>query len=232
MKRAKLRTGTSDFGVIAKEYKSRSFGFASSNFYAEVLAAIEVASNYYQYFGYVNFQKPAEYKEFVLPNYMTAKSLASKFELGVDELAELNPAWLRPITKSQRNIPRGTVVRLPITIDDPHARFAVAKPVSSAAPLLAEKQYKVAPGDNLSHIAKRFGTDVDTLLTLNDLSNPNQLFVGQVLDVPGQNIRNNASAYPEMSAENESNSGSVAKPADVETVDSDPFPNSALGGSQ
>lgn len=231
MKRAKIRTGTSDFGVIAKEYKSRTFGFASSNFYAEVLAAIEVATNYYQYFGYVNFEKPAEYKEFVLPKYMTAKTLANRFELPVNELVGLNPAWLKPIARSQRNIPSGTVVRLPITIDDPYTRFTETKPVATIVPLLADKQYRVEPGDNLSHIAKRFGTDVDTLLTLNDLSNPNQLFVGQVLDVPGQNIRNNASPYREVSVEKESSTEREAKQTVVETVDTDPY-NNTVGGSQ
>jgi membrane-bound lytic murein transglycosylase D len=232
MKRAKRNTGTDDFGVIVNEYKSRSFGFASRNFYAEVLAAVEIASNYYQYFGYVNFQNPTEYKEFVLPKNMTAGTLANKLDLQVKELVDLNPAWLRPIAKSQRNIPRGTLVRLPITLNDPYSRFTTAKPVSSSTPLLAEKQYKVEAGDNLSHIAQRFGTDVDTLLTLNDLSNPNQLFVGQVLDVPDENIRNNASAYRGAVRNNESSDKKNSNPVIIETVGSAVYPANVIDESQ
>ena len=39
MLRATKQTGTSDFGVIVRQYKSNSFGFASRNFYGEYLAA-------------------------------------------------------------------------------------------------------------------------------------------------------------------------------------------------
>ncbi len=44
--------------------------------------------------------------------------------------------------------------------------------------------YQVQPGDTLSLIAERFGTDVPTLVQLNDLPNPNHIWVGQVLRLP------------------------------------------------
>jgi LysM repeat protein len=43
----------------------------------------------------------------------------------------------------------------------------------------------VAAGETLSHIARRYGTDVSTLLALNDLSNANLVYVGQQLVVSG-----------------------------------------------
>ena len=45
--------------------------------------------------------------------------------------------------------------------------------------------YTVQPGDTLSAIAARFNTTVSTLVSLNGLTNPNLLFVGQVLVLPG-----------------------------------------------
>ncbi len=44
--------------------------------------------------------------------------------------------------------------------------------------------YQVQPGDSLSLIAERFGTDVPTLVALNDIADPNHIEVGQVLRLP------------------------------------------------
>ena len=46
------------------------------------------------------------------------------------------------------------------------------------------KTYVVQPGDTLSDIALRYGTTVDTLVRLNNISNPNLIYVGQVLTLP------------------------------------------------
>ncbi len=46
--------------------------------------------------------------------------------------------------------------------------------------------YVVRSGDNLSVIAYRFGTTVNALISLNGLVNPNLIFAGQTLRIPGQ----------------------------------------------
>ena len=45
--------------------------------------------------------------------------------------------------------------------------------------------YTVQPGDTLGAIAQRFGTTVDALARLNGISNPNLIYPGQVLRLPG-----------------------------------------------
>src|SRR5690606_23634119 len=45
--------------------------------------------------------------------------------------------------------------------------------------------YTVKKGDTLSHIAKRFGTTVDNLVKLNNIKNPNLIYVGQKLKISG-----------------------------------------------
>lgn len=45
--------------------------------------------------------------------------------------------------------------------------------------------YTVQPGDTLSSIAAKFGTSYQTLANLNGISNPNLIYVGQVLRVNG-----------------------------------------------
>ena len=49
--------------------------------------------------------------------------------------------------------------------------------------------YVVQPGDTLAKIAYWYGTTVYALVQLNNLYNVNQLYVGQVLCIPGQNCQ-------------------------------------------
>ena len=44
--------------------------------------------------------------------------------------------------------------------------------------------YTVQAGDSLSAIASRFGTTVAELVSLNNISDPNLIYVGQVLKIP------------------------------------------------
>ena len=44
--------------------------------------------------------------------------------------------------------------------------------------------YVVQPGDTLDSIARRFGTTANALMSANDLTNPNLIYVGQRLNVP------------------------------------------------
>src|SRR2546430_3740825 len=56
MKQAVDTVGTTDFGVVVQRYRGPLFGFASQNFYAEFLAAIDLVKNYKQYFGDILFE--------------------------------------------------------------------------------------------------------------------------------------------------------------------------------
>jgi LysM repeat protein len=56
--RAKNEVGTSDITTIIKDYRGSLFGYASMNFYAEFLAAVEVYNNYEQHFGQLALDQP------------------------------------------------------------------------------------------------------------------------------------------------------------------------------
>ena len=55
---------------------------------------------------------------------------------------------------------------------------------STAVRAAGETTYVVQPGDTLWRLAQRFGTSVDELVKLNDIRNPDLIFVGQVLLLP------------------------------------------------
>jgi membrane-bound lytic murein transglycosylase D len=50
MQQAVQTVGTKDFGAIVRRYRGPLFGFASRNFYAEFLAAVDVVKHHQQYF--------------------------------------------------------------------------------------------------------------------------------------------------------------------------------------
>lgn len=66
--------------------------------------------------------------------------------------------------------------------------LALALTILPAAPAWAQDsgaQYVVQPGDSLYSIALVFGTTVDAIQAANNLTDPNSLFIGQSLLIPG-----------------------------------------------
>ncbi len=60
-----------------------------------------------------------------------------------------------------------------------------AQPPTATPPPSTPQTYTVQPGDYLSRIASRFGTTVTALVQANGIVNPNLIYVGQVLNIPG-----------------------------------------------
>ncbi len=185
MKRAKAQVRTDDMGVIAENYKSRSFGFASRNFYAEFLAAKHIAENYETYFGTIAFEPAARYHTFEVPDYVTLDVLASKFKLDKETIAQLNPALRPPVIKSNRRIPQGYRLRLPALPDfDASVLYAQMPQAEKHEQQIRDRYYKVQAGDNLSSIARQVGVRVDELMALNDIRDARRLREGQLLELP------------------------------------------------
>ncbi|MFD8494275.1 LysM peptidoglycan-binding domain-containing protein [Amycolatopsis sp. NPDC059657] len=60
-----------------------------------------------------------------------------------------------------------------------------ADPAPTPDPPASGATYTVLPGDTLSAIARRFDTTVDVLASLNMIANPDRIYPGQVLRLPG-----------------------------------------------
>lgn len=57
--------------------------------------------------------------------------------------------------------------------------------LSAVRPALADTLYVVQPGDTLYRIAARFGVTVSAIVSANALPNPNLIYAGQLLTIPG-----------------------------------------------
>jgi membrane-bound lytic murein transglycosylase D len=139
MRRAKELHGE-DMAVIIKNYKSRSFGFASRNFYTEFLAALEVSRNYQKYFTNVEPEPEYKFKEIILPKNTSANSLASLVKIPLESLKENNLS-LRPVVWSgKRAIPAGYKLRVPYDSTEPRLVMADATTAAKGPPASASRK--------------------------------------------------------------------------------------------
>lgn len=60
-------------------------------------------------------------------------------------------------------------------------------PKNGAQSTTTYTQYTVQRGNTLSEIAVKYGTTVQELVRLNNISNPNLIYVGQILEIPNEN---------------------------------------------
>src|SRR5215469_9418242 len=94
MLRAKETMGTEDITKIVRGYSSRTFGFASRNFYVSFLAALDIDRSPEKYFGPLTKNSEARFQEVAIPAYISAASLTRVLKIDAAQLRALNPALL------------------------------------------------------------------------------------------------------------------------------------------
>jgi membrane-bound lytic murein transglycosylase D len=187
MERAVRQFGTRDMATIIERYQSRSFGFASKNFYVCFLAALEVEENAQRYFGQLQRDPPDHPEVAVLTGYYRPASLAAAFGVSLEGLRDANRALLPGVWSGQRLIPSGYALRIPRNPlrPAPHVVLASIPPAERHREQVHEATYRVRRGDTLSRIAARFGVRTRDLMAANGIRSANKLRVGQVLEIPG-----------------------------------------------
>ncbi|HCY87254.1 MAG TPA: lytic transglycosylase [Desulfobacteraceae bacterium] len=180
MRRAKKQHKA--YPKIYTSYRSRSFKFASRNFYSEFLAARQVAKNYTRYFGDIRLDRPVSYTRFKVAGYVPASQLAQNLGLSLAELHKLNPALRKPVFDGRKYIPKGYELRLPKGFT--HERITLA-----TAGLYYDKQkpskfHRVSKGDTAGAIARTHRVSLNDLIMANGLSRRATIYVGQTLRIP------------------------------------------------
>ncbi|MBN8554594.1 MAG: transglycosylase SLT domain-containing protein [Deltaproteobacteria bacterium] len=111
--RAVQTLGTTDIAEIAFRFQSPSFGFASRNFYAQFLAAVDVAENYRRYFGELPIPQPIVFEAVTLKEPKYFREFSQNYRVSLEDFKKLNPALRSPVYSNQRPIPRGMLLRVP-----------------------------------------------------------------------------------------------------------------------
>ncbi len=216
VRRAVEELGTDDIATIVRHYKSPTFGFASRNFYASFLAALEIDRDPEKYFGRLPRESEAQFQEVKLPFRTSIPALESALHVDGDTLRALNPA-LRPVCwRGRRPVPKGYPLRLPVGGTDwtpkllaarlgPSAVVPATSPVTSpaaspAAPPAessgateavlastgAPSRHRVRRGETLASLADQYGVSAEALAQLNGLRPRARLRVGRYIRVPAE----------------------------------------------
>lgn len=90
--------------------------------------------------------------------------------------------------------------------------------VAQVAQAKEQGYYTVVLGDTLGKVANRFGVSVDELVKLNNLSNPNLIYVGTVLKVDGNAAKTAEVTVPKATVVENTTEKTVVKVDPVQTV--------------
>jgi membrane-bound lytic murein transglycosylase D len=194
MARAVAAVGSNNLVDIIRSYQHPYFGFAPKHFYAEFIAAVEVASDLPRYFPGLELDAAAPIQERELTANTTLASLTGSTGLSKEELLAWNPA----LSASTKVVPAGYRVKLPVSRDS-EPLVAVAQAFQVTAPSNQPQQksvsaparetaqvvhHKVKRGETLFQIAKRYGASVQNILQANGIRQAHMVRVGTTLVIP------------------------------------------------
>jgi membrane-bound lytic murein transglycosylase D len=184
--RAVSQVGSTDLTQIIQHYDGPAFKFASRNFYAEFLAALDVERHFKDYFGELNPHRPLQAESVAVPDYVSFKTLAQLTNTDSDTLADLNPALAREVVAGKMHVPKGYRVRVPV---GSAATFKTRYASLPANQKFARQRafyitLRIKPGQTLASIAKRYRTTVAAIQHRNNLRSATRLRAGQSLVIP------------------------------------------------
>jgi membrane-bound lytic murein transglycosylase D len=186
IRRAVRQVGTKNIAEIRERYRSRTWGFASRNFYPAFLAAVEVDFHAHTYFGIVDRHDPIQSETIELPFYADPRALAEAFDVSIARLRELNGALREPVWDGNKRVPRGYELRVPAAPERPPARELLARvdPTERYYAQVPDRFHRVRRGEALSTIADRYGVSTHELVALNNLRSRHFIRAGQTLRLP------------------------------------------------
>lgn len=116
-----------------------------------------------------------------------------KFSANVWATGEAIPTWVKGRTYNVAQVSGNRVLLAGINSWINKADVEIISVSSAPIQAPATNTYTVRSGDTLSSIASKFGTSYQALASLNGISNPNLIYVGQVLSINGS--ANTGSVY-------------------------------------
>jgi membrane-bound lytic murein transglycosylase D len=198
--------GTTDIVKLIESPGEKAFGFASSNFYPEFLAAVEIYRDAASYFPQLEIDPVLTLKSYTVPSAMGINALARQVGVDVEALKGVNYALASSVWTGRATVPRGFTLYIPTGGTVALARMralgdaAPAPKGPTTSTVYSGSTYIVRAGDSLISIAKKFNVSPAQLLALNP--NDGQAFrVGQKLVVqPGPQIEGSAKQSAKLSA--------------------------------
>jgi membrane-bound lytic murein transglycosylase D len=203
MRRAKEQLRTDDIVMVVRNYHSPSFGFASRNYYVSFLAALTVDKDPEKYFGPIKREPEAKFRDVTMPGFVTVSALTHALHINADQLRRLNPALLPACWEGRRRVPKGYVLRLPVSGPEWTTELLAQRlsPSDLQARQTVPERRKVMKGETLASIAGDYGMKPGELARLNGISARTRLRPGRYLRVPEANPVRVAAVHVDHPAE-------------------------------
>ena len=174
--RAVAQVESDDLMELIRNYESRTWGFASTNFYAEFLAAVEIAKNVERYFPGLQIETPGPLEEIQLEKATPIAALLKSASVPRNQFLEWNPA-LHPAIAI---VPRGYRVKVS------SKKLGPVVEARNDSPDAALIRHRVKRGETLFQIARRYEASVEDIKQLNGLQKTHRINIGQELLIPAQ----------------------------------------------
>ena len=198
IRRARNKYGD-DLTAIIEHHRSRLFGFASKNFYAEFLAAVFVAKNRHNFFPGVALDPALEFDVIRLSHRYEIDDLVEIVPLSKEALKALNPYLTRSVWSSgifpaaiDLRVPPGSGEQVKAELE----KLTPAPGSSSLRESDGQLRYRVQRGDTLAKIARRHGISERSLQAANAIPNKHRIYQGQLLVLPENSQTSAAGATP------------------------------------
>ena len=174
--RGVAKVGSRDLMDLIRNYESRTWGFASKNFYAEFIAAVQVAQNVERYFPGLESHVPFALQEVELEKATPLSALLKSTGVSHSQFLEWNPALSTKIAM----VPQGYRVKVS------GEKFTPVVASSNESEEEAMLRHHVRRGETLHQIARRYESSVEKIQQLNGLRKNHLINIGQVLLIPTQ----------------------------------------------
>ncbi len=185
---AAYNAGGGKISQAVRKYETRDFWELTrgsylqpetKNYLPKLLAVLTIAKNPEEY-GFVDLDSlaPLDYDLVTVSDVTDLDLVAKLCEVSYDEIKALNPElkrWCTPpgVDEYELRIPAGKKELF-------EERYAQVPPDRRAN----YKRHKIASGDTLGAIARKYNIRVDDIIDLNDIRNPRSLKVGSDLILP------------------------------------------------
>ena len=177
--------GSNNIAYMVEHPTKRLLGFASNNFYAEFLAALEVYENMNKYFPGIRQEPSLQFLQYPLHYPIKVSEVSRRLNLSVDEIQKYNYSLTNKTLAGYYLIPKGFKIKLPreyvnkltlLNTPDKSAKYVSSKPAWETG----SRYYTVRKGDSLGSISNRLHVSVANIKKLNGLKS-DRITVGQRL---------------------------------------------------
>jgi membrane-bound lytic murein transglycosylase D len=165
MLRAVSNLQTNNIEEIIARHESPIFGYASKNYYAEFIAALDVYNQREYLFPEIKSETPWRYEIVKVTNPLEVGDLISAQAISKEELIKLNPSISKRTLSNKEVIPPSYFLRVPYgATKDFYAKLKRISPAKrKAAETKISTKYKSNGREKLSIIAKKHGISLDFL---------------------------------------------------------------------